>query len=415
MDQITPGECDQFSRCTVHPPVTVLPLYDSVNNMNLSTNITNSNFSADENENVPMVNCPLPEEETTLARAAKITAFAVIIATSLIGNVLVVVVTRNTQRMRKLAFTFVVNMDIADLFTTVINMPESLYVEIKQTDEWVPGHIGIILCKLLPFCQQVCSFCSVLSLLTIAFDRFCSICFPLQKLLTRKLSKVIIASTWLIPCLSSAPMFVVNNVVEMEGIHLCLEEWAAPFDSLKSPNSYTIILFVIFYILPLIIIFFLYGCVVHTIWKRNVPGNHSLTGQRLHSRSRRKSLIMFIAIVVCFSLFWLPMHVTYFLITNNEELYSCGLPKDVYFVSLFFAYAISALNPCIYITLHQDYRSGAKNVLIAWLRAPFFCTTKKENCLNSSNVRTRECKSAGRSHSNPRLLGNGIGHKESYV
>ena len=357
--------------------------------MNHSSNVSNNTFSADHNENLLNDNCPPLRKETTLEWASKITAFAVIIATSLIGNLLVIVVTRNTQRMRKLAFTFVVNMAIADLFTTIINMPESLYVEITDTDEWIPGYIGLMSCKLLPFCQQVCSFCSALSLLTIAFDRFCSICFPLQKLLTWKLSKVIIASTWLIPCLSSAPMFVVNNVVEMEGIYLCLEEWPAPFDNLRSSKHYTIILFVLFYILPLVITSVFYGCVIHKIWKRKVVGNHSSKTKRLHSRSKRKSLKMFIAIVVCFALCWLPNHVMYFLIADNEEFHNCGLPRAVDFISLFFSHAISALNPCIYIIFNQDYRSGAKHLLINWPRALFSCEAMKETC--SCDVHMRRC------------------------
>ncbi|KAL9985140.1 hypothetical protein ACROYT_G007509 [Oculina patagonica] len=72
-------------------------------------------------------------------------------------------------------------------------MPESLVVEIKNTDEWMSGDVGQILCKLLPFCQQV---------------------------MARKLSRVIMACTWIIPCLSSAPMLVANKVMEIEGLLL---------------------------------------------------------------------------------------------------------------------------------------------------------------------------------------------------
>ena len=165
--------------------------------------------------------CPLHEKEEKLARVAKITAFIVIIAVSLIGNLLIIVVTRRTAQMRKVAFNFIVNMAIADLCTTVINMPESLFVEIKNTDEWISGDMGTILCKLLPFCQQVCSSCSILSLLTIAFDSFLAICLPLKNPMTQKRSRIIITSTWLIPCIASVPMFLANNVVESEGILLC--------------------------------------------------------------------------------------------------------------------------------------------------------------------------------------------------
>lgn len=336
---------------------------ESVNNImtDHSSNLTNS-VVEHENEFVNYT-CPLLGKEGKLARVAKITAFVVIIAVSLIGNLLIIITTRRTPRMRKVAFNFIVNMAIADLCTTIINMPESLFVEIKDTDEWISGDIGIILCKLLPFCQQVCSFCSILSLLTIAFDSFFAICLPLKNPVTRKLSRIIITSTWLIPCISSVPMFLANNVVETEGIFLCLEEWPAPFDPLKASRTYTVVLFILFYMVPLTIISVLYSCAFCKILNRKVLGNHSSKTQRLYSRSRRKAMKMFVTIVVCFALCWLPNHVTYFLITYNDEFYNCGLPRNIDFISLFFSYAISALNPCIYLILNQQYREGAKRLL----------------------------------------------------
>ena len=60
-------------------------------------------------------------------------------------------------------------------------MPESLTVEIRNTDEWLPDDVGVALCKALPFCQQLCAFCSILSLLAIALDRYFAICLSTQE------------------------------------------------------------------------------------------------------------------------------------------------------------------------------------------------------------------------------------------
>ena len=326
-----------------------------------SSNLIN-NALEHENE-LQNYTCALHGKEGSLIRVAKITALIVIMVVSFLGNLLIIIITRRTARMRKVAFNFIVNMAIADLCTTIINMPEPLFVEIKDSDERISGDIGIMLCKLLPFCQQVCSFCSILSLLSIAFDNFFAVCLPLKNPMTRKLSRVIITSTWLIPCITSVPMFLANNVVESEGILLCLEEWPAPFDSLMASRTYTVILFILFYVVPLIFISVLYSCVFYKILNRKVLGNHSAKTQRLYSRSRRKAMKMFVTIVVYFALCWLPDHVTYFLITCNDEFYNCGLPRNIDFISLYFAYAVSALNPCIYIILNQHYRSDAKRLL----------------------------------------------------
>ena len=330
-------------------------------------NFTNDTFFPEEAEDELYIddfyNCPPIEEETAAQDVAKITSISVVMIISFVGNILIICVTRRTRNLRKLAYSFVVNMAIADLLTTIINMPESLTVEIRNTDEWLPGDVGVVLCKLLPFCQQVCAFCSVLSLLAIALDRYFAICLPLKRIMSQRLSKVIIFFTWLIPIISSAPMFVANNVVEDDGAILCVEEWPAPFDTDKASTDYTIILFVLFYLFPLIIISSLYSCVVFRIWRRKAPGNRSKMTNQVYSRSRQKALKMFITIVVCFALCWLPYHVAFFLMSYNKTFTRCGVPEDIYFISSFFTHAISAVNPCIYMIFNKDYRIGSKRLL----------------------------------------------------
>lgn len=360
---------------------------------NAISNVTNDTSPKEEDNQFTddIHSCPPIKETTVLERTAKITALLVIIVTSLVGNILTITVTRRNKNMRKIAYNFVVNMAIADLLTTLINTPETLVVEIRNTDEWFAGNVGVVLCKLLPFCQEVCAFCSIVSLLAIALDRFFAICFPLKRIMTQRISKIILLLSWLIPIFASAPMVVANNVFQDEGTNYCVEEWPAPFDPDKSSNDYTIILFVIFYLFPLVVISALYICVFYKIWQRRAPGNHSSRTNQVYSRSRRKALKMFIAIVVCFALCWLPYHLTFFLMYYNKEFYNCGMPKDVYFISKYFSQAVSALNPCIYIIFNRDYRNGAKRMLYSCCcRNPFVLYPQSMNTGTVVNSRTEE-------------------------
>ena len=237
-------------------------------------NITSNETFSEEDEYVGYEDCPPLEPPSP--HAAKIAAYVVIIVISLVGNISIISVTRRTWSIRrKVAFYFVVNMAIADLLTTVINTPESMAVEIRDSDEWMPSDVGIVLCKLAPFCQEVCAFCSVLNLLAIALDRFFATCFPLKRIMTRRFSKIIILSTWRIPCTSNVPMIVASNVVKNEEQLYCDERWPAPFDTYKASQDYTIILFVLFYMLPLVTVPTLYSCVIYKIWRRKTPGNPS--------------------------------------------------------------------------------------------------------------------------------------------
>ena len=360
---------------------------------NTISNVTNDTSPKEEDNQFTddTHSCPAIKETTSLERTAKITALLVIIVTSLVGNILTISVTRRNRNMRKIAYNFVVNMAIADLLTTLINTPETLVVEIRNTDEWFAGNAGVVLCKLLPFCQDVCAFCSIVSLLAIALDRFFAICFPLKRIMTRRISKIILLLSWLIPIFASAPMIVVNNVFQDEGTNYCEEEWPAPFDPDKSSNDYTIILFVIFYLFPLVVISALYICVIYKIWRRRAPGNHSSRTNQVYSKSRRKALKMFIAIVVCFALCWLPYHLIFFLTYYNKEFYNCGMPRDAYFISQYFSHAISALNPCIYIIFNRDYRNGTKRMLYSCCcRNPSALYPQSMNTGTVVNSRTEE-------------------------
>lgn len=69
-------------------------------------------------------------------------------------------------------------------------------------------------------------------------------------------------------------MFLVNNVVELEGIFLCLEEWLVFFDFLMVLRIYIVIFFILFYVMLLIFILVLYSCVFYKILNRKVFGNY---------------------------------------------------------------------------------------------------------------------------------------------
>ena len=332
--------------------------------MNMSSNLTNdaNSFPGEKENDFSLDSCPPAMKVAPLENVTKITALFVITIASLVGNILVITVSRRNRNLQTIAYSFVVNMAIADLMTTVINMPESIIVEIRNTDQWFPGKMGVAMCKFWPFLQQVCAFCSVLSLLAISLDRYFAICLPFRRIMSKKLSRVIILLTWLLPVVSSAPMLVANNVVEISGELLCLETWPSPFDPIKVPTDYTIILFALFYVLPSTVISFLYSLVIFKIWRRRVPGNRSTVTTEAYSRSRRKALKVFISIVVCFALCWLPYHVTFFLLSYNEIYFYCGLPRDIDFIAVFFSHSISAFNPCIYLILNKEYRTGSERL-----------------------------------------------------
>ena len=56
----------------------------------------------------------------------------------------------------------------------------------------------------------------------------------------------------------------------------------------EASKHFTIVLFVVFYLVPLLTMAVLYSFVVHKLWMRKIPGNPSLANQLRAQKSKKK-------------------------------------------------------------------------------------------------------------------------------
>lgn len=87
--------------------------------------------------------------------AAICLAYAIIIFTSVLGNLLVCYVIIKMRRMHTVTNLFILNLAISDLLITCLNIPFSL-VRLLM-DDWP---LGSVLCQLLPFVQVTAVYVS---------------------------------------------------------------------------------------------------------------------------------------------------------------------------------------------------------------------------------------------------------------
>ena len=307
--------------------------------------------------------CPL-EEITTPEVALRSGALLVIFVLSLVGNSLVIRIIHRNRCMRKATHLLTINLAAADLLITLTKMPEAVKVELTFTTQWFSGVFGLIMCKLLPFCQIVSVSCSIFTLVVISFDKYVAIVYPLKNIMSKRRLRMALPLTWLAAAAAGSPQLFANNLEhDADGSVWCVEKWPPPFDPVRAPRDYTIVYLVVLYLSPLCVMAASYGRVFALIWRRKVPGNRTEASVRMRARSRQKAGKMFVIVIVCFALCWLPNHIAFFMAYFVPQYSPCGPPELVWFLAAFFSLANSAVNPFIYFLMNKTYRRELRKLL----------------------------------------------------
>ena len=265
--------------------------------------------------------------------------------------------------MRTVTNHLLVNMAVADLLITAISKPVTIKWLVTGQTGWSNG----ILCKLIPFTHSLSIASSVLTLTAIAVDRFLAVMFPLKRYITFQISYGIIAVVWIVGIAVSSPILYAQKVIMIKGEWYCMEIWTPAFTK-QASKHFTIVLFILFYLVPLLTMTVLYSFVVYKLWVRKVPGNPSLENQLRAQKSKKKVLKMLMTVVIIFALCWLPVFIKQFVSFFATENFPCGPPAVLTFLGIFLGYANSMINPTIYMIFNADFRNGFKDLLLCKCR-----------------------------------------------
>ena len=319
--------------------------------------------------------------DTPTEQVFKCVAYFIIMFGSLIGNVFVIFVVILNRQMRTVTNYLIVNMAVADLLLTAFNMPITIKVIATGRMDWFDNVSSEILCKTLPFIQSLSVASSVLSLTAIAIDRFLAIMYPLKRYITFHISYGIITIVWIVGIAVNSPFFYAQKLVFYEEFQnwYCAEIWTPAFRE-EANKDFTIVIFVIFYVIPLLSMSVLYSFVVYKLWVRKVPGNQTAENQLRADNSKKKVLKMLLAVVILFALCWLPVYVTQFISFFGGENFPCGPPHPLPFMGYFLGHANSAINPAIYVIFNSNYRKGFRDVLL--------CRCRRNRVAPQSQART---------------------------
>ena len=315
-------------------------------NMNTTTNGTQ------------LLSCINPTAE----KIGSAVAYCLIFVVSLAGNIFIGIIVYKTKTMRTPINFLIVNMAMSDLLYPIFLFPRALtglYV-----GSWlISGPLGQALCKLCNFLERVSMTVSIQSLVLIAVDRFGAVVFPLRSpLVSSKLCPFFILATWIVAMAVWSPDFFAMKLVEYPGMLTCEEKWNEAFGESSSFKNYTLAIMIVFFCTPIVMIAILYTIIYLKVKSLAILGEQPVNARQQREKRERNVLKMAIAIVLGFTVCWLPSSIGSILIVLVTDIWSCGF-QHFYYVAYFIAIANCAINPCICFIFSGKYRQALKYLL----------------------------------------------------
>jgi len=248
---------------------------------------------------------------------------------------------------------FIVNLAISDLLLCSFTMPLTMLDII--TKFWVQGPSMEFICKLAGSFQATFFFFSSFSILMIAMDRYRFILQPKHRQISIQMAIWLSLLSLLVSCLMSSPLFmmtelkVYTNLLSDGVTSFCYENWSHIHHHL----AYTIICFLVQYLIPCISIGYIYCRVCRAL--PNIVTNAPRTNIRMIRKMarRKRANIILVGVSLIFFICWAPINVLN-IFMNISTMFNFESPLDQHWLLITFSgchlFAMTSVvfNPVLY-------------------------------------------------------------------
>ncbi|XP_065110040.1 neuropeptide Y receptor type 2 [Paramisgurnus dabryanus] len=280
-----------------------------------------------------------------------ILAYSTIIVFGVTGNSLVIYVVYNFKNLHTVTNYFITNLAVADLLVNTLCLPFTLMYTLYG--EW---KFGQVMCYLLPYAQGLAVHVSTITLNVIALDRYRSIVHHMETKMSKDMCVVVIVVTWVASAILASPLaifreYVTFNLTPEQSIQGCAEKWPG---SSANGTIYSIAMFFLQYGLPLCIISFAYTRIWNKLRNHISPGG----GRSDRHQRRQKTTKMLVAVVVVFTVSWLPFHAFQLAVDIDSSVLEMRDFKLLYTAFHIVAMCSTFANPILYGWMNRNYRGS---------------------------------------------------------
>ncbi|XP_038854948.1 probable G-protein coupled receptor 83 [Salvelinus namaycush] len=297
------------------------------------------------------------ESQNGTVKSLLVVAYSVIIVISLFGNTLVCHVVIKNKRMHSATSLFIINLAVADILITLLNMPFTLVRFVNSSWGFGKG-----MCHISRFVQYCSLHVSTLTLTAIALDRRQVILHPLRPRMSPTRGVVCVILIWVMASCFSLPHAIYQKlltfVYSKEKVRsLCVPDFPEPSDVYW--QCIDLLTFILLYVLPLLIITAAYSTVARRLWRRNTIGDTTTAQFAVQRRKRRRTLAMLLAVVGVFAVCWFPLN-CYVVLLSSQAIQSSNA---LYFCFHWLAMSSTCYNPFIYCCLNPAFRQELRLLL----------------------------------------------------
>ncbi|XP_014029691.1 gastrin-releasing peptide receptor [Salmo salar] len=350
---------------------------------------------------VSSINTEVQTHYIWLPGIAIATVYGLIIIIGFIGNVTLMRTFITVKSMRTVPNLFMSSLALGDLLLLVTCAPvdASRYL----ADKWLFGRVG---CKLIPFIQLTSVGVSVFTLTALSADRYKAIVKPMD--IQTSTAKICFraAAIWLFSMILAVPEVVFSdlhtfNIGQTNDTFVTCAPY--PHAGELHPKIHSMAFFLIFYIIPLLIISVYYCFIARSLIQSasDMPVEaHLHIKKQIESRKRlAKTVLVFVGL---FAVCWLPSHVIYLYRSYHYGQVDTSLGHFIASVcARVLAFTNSCVNPFALYLLSNSFQKQFNKQLHCRRHPPINCNAQSTG---RSNTRLTSVKSNNQSLANFSLV-----------
>ncbi|XP_057703161.1 gastrin-releasing peptide receptor [Corythoichthys intestinalis] len=316
--------------------------------------------------------------------------YGVIVILGIVGNVTLIKTLCSPKSLRKIHNVFLCSLALGDVLLLVTCAPvdASRYL----TSEWAFGRVG---CKVIAFIQLTSVGVSVFTLTALSKDRYKAIVRPLDFQTASSTTKNILyaALIWILSLVLAIPEAVFSDL-RVFSVPSANESFVtcAPYPHAGElhPKIHSTISFLVFYIIPLLVISAYYAFIAASLTKSvsKLPVEGEIHAkQQVESRQRlAKTVLVFVAL---FAVCWLPNHVIFLYRSYHYSEVDTSLTHFLCsVVARILAFTNSCLNPFALYLLSKTFQKQFKEHLFCGFWEPIQVTKSLDPDIRMTSVRT---------------------------
>ena len=281
----------------------------------------------------------------------------VLIATTILGNFLVLLAVKIKKNLRKRGKCFVASLALADLLVGLLVFPMRLYQEVHPQ-----RYFHVNTCIAYRWLGSSCVISSITTLSVIGIDRFYKISSPFgyrARVTTRRCA------------VTSCAIWFYSTILALSGVLSYSEEATITVSKYRrctrGNDTYYLIAFFVSFVFPTAILVVTYSLIFHKAYRRRrelslLTESAKLGAVRMFSKDLRNAKTLAV-VVLTFLICWGPAFLT-LILRNHFAVTAIILKTPLAFKIIQFVlpFGNSCCNPVIYALYDKQYRIAFKTI-----------------------------------------------------